>query len=60
MNEQEKDTQRSCNHNYVFSGAIVSYDETEFVKTYICTECHEKCEQRSPRIGVNKPPRIVV
>lgn len=60
MDEKEKDVSRPSVHNYELKDTRVSKDETEFVKTWICTECHHECEQRSPRIGSRKAPRIIM
>jgi hypothetical protein len=60
MNETEKDASRSCVHNYEYKNTRVSKDETEFVKTWICTECQHECEQRFPRIGSRKEPRVIM
>lgn len=60
MNKAEKDTSRSCAHNYELKDTRVSNDATEYVKTWICTECNHECEQRSPRMGSRKAPRIIM
>ena len=59
MNESEKDTQRPCNHNYELKDTRVSKDDTEYIKTWICTECGNVCEQRIPRIGSREVPRMI-
>ena len=60
MNENEKDTPRRQVHNYELKDTRVSEDETEFVKTWVRTECGNECEQRIPRAGSRKVPRIVM
>ena len=60
MHENEKDASRPCAHNYELKNTQVSEDETEFIKTWICTECYHECEQRSIRIGARKEPRVIM
>ena len=59
MDEKEKDTSRRHVHNYELKDTRVSKDETEFVKTWTCTECHHECKQRIPRIGSREVPRMI-
>lgn len=59
MNENEKDASRPCIHNYELKDTRVSEDETEFIKTWVCTECNHECEQRIPRIGSREVPRMI-
>lgn len=59
MNENEKDASRSRVHNYELEGTRVSKDATEYVKTWVCTECGDECEQRYPRLGAREVPRMI-
>ena len=59
MDESEKNTSRPCVHNYELKDTRVSKDETEFVKTWVCTECGDECERRSVRIGAREVPRMI-
>jgi hypothetical protein len=60
MDEPEKDASRPPAHNYELKNTRVSKDETEFVKTWVCTECGDECEKRSIRIGARKEPRVIM
>ena len=60
MDESEKDSSRVCVHNYELTDTRVSDDETEYVKTWICTECGREYEQRSIRIGARNEPRVIM
>ena len=59
MSENEKDTQKPCSHNYKFKDTRVSNDTTEYVKTWVCTKCGDKCEKRSVRMGAREVPRVI-
>ena len=60
MDENEKDTQRQCEHHYEFKAVRISNDTTEHVKTWKCAKCGHECERRSRRIGSNKAPSIIM
>ena len=60
MDESEKDVSRPCAHNYELKDTRVSEDMTEYVKTWICTECEDECERRYPRLGARPIPGIVM
>lgn len=60
MDEFEKDVSRQCSHNYELKDTRISEDATEYIKTWICTECSHECERRYPRIGARKVPRAIV
>ena len=59
MNENEKDSSRQRVHNYELKDTQVSEDKTEYIKTWICTECEDECERRYPRIGAREVPRMI-
>ena len=60
MDELEKDASRQCSHHYELKNTRVGEDRTEYIKTWVCTECEDECERRYPRIGSRKVPRIVM
>ena len=59
MNENEKDASRPRIHHYELKNTQISEDTTEYVKTWICTECGRECEKRYPRIGAREVPRMI-
>ena len=60
MDENEKDTERTCNHNYKHTKTFVTNDRTAFVKVWACTECGKECEQRTKRIGARPLNPIIL
>ena len=60
MNEKEKDTPRTCKHNYEHTKTFVTHDGTEFVSISTCTKCGKECEQRTKRIGARPLNPIIL